>query len=118
MVRRVGALPGAAIAVGAWMWSLPCGPQLWPCSGLPLSPPCQDSEGEVDRGRERQPWGQCPSWGLGLSGPKGAHTPPEGSLCFWATEGLGASSALCTEAPEHEGGPTRGGSAGAACLGR
>lgn len=113
-----GLCPRAAIAVGAWMSSLPCGPQLWPFSGLCLSPPCQDSEGEADRDRERQPWGQCPSRGLGLFGPKGACAPPEDSPCFWAMERLGASLDLCTEAPEREGGPTRGGSAGAACLGR
>lgn len=50
-----GLCPRAAIAVGAWMSSLPCGPQLWPFSGLCLSPPCQDSEGEAALGTVSKP---------------------------------------------------------------
>lgn len=55
----LGLCPRAAIAGGAGMWSWPCGPQLWPFSGLPHSLPCQDPEGEADRDRERQHSGEC-----------------------------------------------------------
>lgn len=85
--------------------------QLGPFSGLPQSPPYQDSEG-------RQHEGQSQSWALDLSSPEGTGTSLGNSPCFWAMEGLGESLDLYTQAPAHEGGPTRGGSAGAACPGR
>ena len=46
----LGPCPWAAIAGGAWMWSLPRGPQLRSASVSS----CQDPEGEADRERMRR----------------------------------------------------------------
>lgn len=91
----LGLCPRAAIAGGAGMWSWPCGPQLWPFSGLPHSFPCQDPEGETALRR-------VPSRDLGLFSPKGTCPPPgNSSPHFWALVGLRVSSDLSAQAPEH-----------------
>lgn len=81
---RPGLCPGAAMAGGAWTWSLRRGPQLWPSSGLPQSPPCRGAPGEADRR------GEAALWTAFELGPGGStRSPWHSSPCFWVLEGLG-----------------------------
>lgn len=78
----LGLCPRAAIAIGPWMWSLPCSPNSrlsQVCLSLLL----------VRTLRERQHEGQSQSWGLDHSSPEGTGTSLENSPYFWAMEGLG-----------------------------
>ena len=87
----LGLCPGAAIAGGAWMWSLPHGPQ--PRTASVSS--CQDPEGQADRERVR-PQGSCQSWARWVCmRPSGNSSP-----CFQALEGFGVSLDLYARAPE------------------
>lgn len=109
---RPGLCPRAAMAGGAWTWSLRCGPQLCLSLGCLSLLPVEAPRGRRTGG-ERQPSGRRSSWG-----PEGVHAPPGTLLpASGSWRGWGALRPV-RPGPEREGGPARGGSAGASCPAR